>query len=98
MSIFSGRQSTMSAIVVAAFLVPWLSPAGTVTVVNLPATGTDAATGISTTNTYLCCIDFGNSASPPGNVNGVPFIHPDFGNQIVNSTNGVDANHGGSYS
>ncbi len=74
-----------------------LSHAGTIKVMNLPATGTDAATGISTTNTYLCCIDFGNNASPPGNINGVPFIHPDFGNQIVNTAAGVDANHGGSY-
>lgn len=70
---------------------------GVITVVDLPATNTDAATGINTTNTYLCCIDFGNGATFPGNINGVPFIHPDLGNQIVNTTNGVDANHGGSY-
>lgn len=76
---------------------PWTIHAGTITVGNLPMTGTDAATGISTTNTYLCCIDFGNSANPPGNINSVPFIHPNLGNQIVNTTNGVDANHGGSY-
>src|SRR5579859_409597 len=75
----------------------WSSRAGTITVVNLPATGTDAATGISTTNNYLCCIDFGNSTTPPGSVNNVPFIHPDLGNQIVNTTNGVDINHGGTY-
>ncbi len=71
--------------------------AGTITVVTLPATGTDAATGISTTNAYLCCLDFGNNANPPGNINGVSFIHPDLGNQVVNTTNGVDSNHGGSY-
>lgn len=83
--------------VAVALLMPWLSEAGTITVANLPATGTDAATGISTTNTYLCCIDFGNSANPPGNINGVQFIHPNLGNQVVNTTNGVDAIHGGSY-
>jgi alpha-L-rhamnosidase len=83
--------------VAVALLMPWLSEAGTITMANLPATGTDAATGISTANTYLCCIDFGNSANPPGNINGVQFIHPNLGNQTVNTTNGVDANHGGSY-
>jgi hypothetical protein len=82
---------------VAALLTAASSLAGTITVVNLPATGTDAATGISTTNSYLCCIDFGNNASPPGSINGVPFIHPDLGNQIVNTTNGFDASHGGLY-
>lgn len=80
-----------------ALLPAWPSRAGTIKVVNLPATSTDAATGISTTNTYLCCIDFGNNPTPPGNINGVPFIHPDLGNQIVNSTNGVDTNFGGSF-
>ena len=80
-----------------ALLKACLAQAGTVTVGNLPATGTDSATGISTTNNYLCCIDFGNSTDPPGNINGVPFIHPDLGNQLVNTTNGVDPNHGGTY-
>lgn len=81
----------------AVLLTPGPGYAGTITVVSLPATGTDAACGISPTNSYLCCIDFGNNANPPGNINGVPFIHPNLGNQIVNTTNGVDANHGGSY-
>jgi hypothetical protein len=88
---------SVAAAIAVALLMPWSSRAGTITVVNLPATGTDAATGMSTTNSYLCCIDFGNNASPPGNINGVPFIHPDLGNQIVNTTNGVDASHGGTY-
>lgn len=83
--------------VTAALLCAGSSRAGTITVVNLPATGTDAATGITNANTYLCCIDFGNYTSPPGNINGVPFVHPDLGNQVVNTTNGVDASHGGSY-
>lgn len=85
------------AVAVVALFATWSSQAGTITVANLPATGTDAATGISPTNTYLCCIDFGSNANPPGSVNGVPFIHPDVGNQFVNTTNGMDANHGGSY-
>jgi hypothetical protein len=72
--------------------------AGTITIVNLSATGTDAATGINSTNAYLCCIDFGNYPTPPATINGVSFIHPDLGNQIVNTTNGVDASHSGTYS
>ena len=91
------RHLRFAAVATVLLLTIWSSRAGTITVVNLPATGTDAATGISTTNTYLCCIDFGNYTSPPVGINGVPFIHPDLGNQIVNTTNGVDANHGGSY-
>ncbi|MGH7978199.1 MAG: hypothetical protein ACREE6_02405, partial [Limisphaerales bacterium] len=93
----SGWHLSVATVIVATLLIPQWVQAGTITVGNLPATGTDAAAGISATNTYLCCIDFGNSASPPGNINGVPFIHPDLGNQAVNTTNGVDSNHGGSY-
>lgn len=84
-------------VITAALAMAWSSHASTIKVMNLPATGTDAGTGISPTNTYLCCVDFGNNGSPPGNINGVPFIHPDLGNQVVNTTNGVDAYHGGSY-
>ena len=102
---FRSRQSSHDAprapkrapIAVVILFTAFSSIAGTISVANLPATGTDAATGIATTNAYLCCIDFGNSTTPPGNINGVPFIHPDLGNQIVNTTNGVDSNHGGSY-
>jgi hypothetical protein len=67
--------------------------AGTITVVNLPATGTDAATGITTNKHYVCAFDFGNNGSPPGNINGVPFAHPDLGNQTVNVTNILDPNY-----
>jgi hypothetical protein len=56
--------------------------AGTITVGDLPATGADLATGISGANTYLSCLDFGNYASPPGNINGVTFQHLDPGNQF----------------
>ena len=67
------RYPTAQFIIAFLLLVSASIRAGTITVVNLPATGTDAATGISTTNTYLSCIDFGDSTSPPGNINGVPF-------------------------
>ncbi len=43
--------------------------AGTMTIVNLPATGTDAAIGISTTKTYTHAFDFGSNA--PATINGV---------------------------
>src|SRR5579864_8689284 len=91
------KRLKLAMTVALSLLFAWPSRGGTIMVVNLPATGTDAATGISTTNNYLCCIDFGNSTTPPGSVNNVPFIHPDLGNQIVNTTNGVDINHGGTY-
>jgi hypothetical protein len=45
--------------------------AGTMTIVNLPATGTDAATGISTTKTYTHTFDFGSNA--PVTINGMAF-------------------------
>jgi hypothetical protein len=62
--------------------------------VRLPATATDAASGIATTNTYLTALDFGSDASPVA-IGGVPF-------QMVNPTgtttaNGVDSVHGGSW-
>ena len=69
--------------------------AGTITVGNLPATGTDAATGINSTNSYLCCLDFGSGAAV-GSINGVPFQHLSFPNTAtVNS--GTEANHGGTW-
>ncbi len=45
--------------------------AGTIAVTNLPATGTDAATGLSSNGTYRCCIAWGATASVT--VNGVVF-------------------------
>ncbi len=69
--------------------------AGTITVTSLPATGTDAATGINSTNTYLCCLDFGN-ATAVGSINGVPFEHLSFPDtSTVNS--GTETNHGGTW-
>jgi hypothetical protein len=45
--------------------------AGTFTIVDLPATGTDAATGISTSKTYTHAFDFG--VNVPVTINGVVF-------------------------
>jgi hypothetical protein len=45
--------------------------AGTFTIVDLPATGTDAAIGISTSKTYTHTFDFG--ANAPVTINGVVF-------------------------
>jgi hypothetical protein len=69
--------------------------AGTITVGNLPATGTDAATGISTTNSYLCCLDFGNGTAV-GSINGVPFEHLGFPNTAT-ANSGTETNHGGTW-
>ena len=72
--------------------------AGTITVGNLPATGTDAATGISAANTYLCCLDFGSYNTTTYSINGVNFQHLDPGNQTVNTVSGTEsAGHGGTY-
>lgn len=71
--------------------------AGTITVVDLPATGTDAASGISTNNHYVCAFDYGNNANTP-TINGVPFTHlgwPGANNNQFAVTNAVDANFGG---
>ncbi len=69
---------------------------GTITIVNLPATGTDAATGINATNTYLCCLAFGSAAGGV-TINSVPFqqVHP---GGVAPPFNGTDTTHGGTYS
>jgi hypothetical protein len=70
--------------------------AGNITLVNLPATGTDAATGITTNKHYVCAFDFGNRDTTTYRVNdGVPFAHFDPQNQINNVTNVIDPNFGG---
>ena len=70
--------------------------AGTITVVNLPATGTDAATGITTNKHYVCAFDFGNNGTTP-TINGVPFTHytPPTGTSATNYVSTTDANFGG---
>ncbi|HZM02596.1 MAG TPA: LamG-like jellyroll fold domain-containing protein [Candidatus Saccharimonadales bacterium] len=77
------------------FLGPETTRAGTITIVNLPATNTDFASVITTNNYYVCAFDFGNSNTNTYSVNGVPFTHFDPGNQTVNLTNVVDPNFGG---
>ena len=81
--------------VLLALLAPVSMRAGTITVVNFPATGTDAATGITTNQNYVCAFDYGNQSTNTFSVNGVPFAHFDPGNQIVNVTNVIDPKHGG---
>jgi len=70
--------------------------AGTISVVNLPATGTDAASGISSANTYLDAWDFGNNGTTP-TINGVPFTHysPPAGTSATNYAFLTDPNFGG---
>ena len=68
--------------------------AGTITTNGLPNTGTDAATGISTANTYVCCLAFGTNGNV--NINSVPFqqVHP---GGVAPPFNGTDSTHGGTY-
>jgi hypothetical protein len=90
----SGLKSRFAVLVVAALLTAASSLAGTITVGNLPATGTDAAMGSSTANTYLCCLAFGTNATV--NINSVPF-QPVEPNNTVTSVSGTDSTHGGTY-
>ncbi len=69
---FTWRHCARASVAILAIL--WLSgvaPAGTMTLVDLPATGTDAAIGISTTKTYTHAYDFGSYGSGPATINGV---------------------------
>jgi hypothetical protein len=83
----------------AAFLLAAVSiRAGTITVTSLPSTGTDAATGInstdSPTNHYVCCLAFGTGTAGIS-VNGVPFQHEAPTGALTAS--GTDPVHGGSW-
>lgn len=69
--------------------------AGTISVVNLPATGTDLATGIDTNKLYICAFDYGSLNTTTYSVNGVPLRHFTPGGQTVNVTNVIDSTHGG---
>src|ERR1700733_11358897 len=70
--------------------------AGTISVVNLPTTGTDAATGINTGKTYVNVFDYGSLNTTTYSVNGVPFTHVRSAAQNVYvTTNFVDSTHGG---
>ena len=63
------RSARIWAAVLAVLLASLPAWAGTMTIVDLPATGTDAAIGISTTKTYTHAFDFGSNA--PVTINGV---------------------------
>ena len=72
--------------------------AGTISVVDLPATGTDAASGISTANSYLDAFDFGNNANVGSSlaINGVNFTHFTLAAQTTyTTTNTTDLYTGG---
>jgi hypothetical protein len=69
---------------------------GTITVVNLPATNTDIATGITTNQNYVCAFDYGSLDANTYTVNGVPFAHFKIAaNNVIAVTNWVDPFHGG---
>jgi hypothetical protein len=70
--------------------------AGTITVTDLPPTGTDAATGITTNKTYVCAFNYGSQNATIYSVNGVPFAHfRTAANNVYLVTNWVDSVHGG---
>jgi len=77
--------------------------AGTISVFSLPNIGTDAASGINTSNTYLCALVFGDHIEPLF-VNNVPFQQINLnGKGSVADENhpsftGSDINHGGTWS
>jgi hypothetical protein len=69
--------------------------AGTISVTDLPATGTDAATPINSANTYLDAFDFGNGTAI-SSINGVDFTHFTLAaNNVSATTNVTDLNFGG---
>jgi signal transduction histidine kinase len=77
--------------------------AGTITVFSLPDKGTDLASGISLSNTYLCALAFGTSDQPIS-VNGVPFQQVHLNGRGDGSKtdpclfSGKDTCHGGTWS
>jgi len=77
--------------------------AGTISAFSLPSTGTDLASGIDSSNTYLCTLSFGSSNKPLF-INGVPFqqvhLHEN-GNRSDERHQffcGSDTHHGGTWS
>lgn len=71
-------------------------------VVRIPATGSDEASGIASTNTYLAALDFGDDTSDLV-INGVNFTQVSVAGNGTGTANmpefsGVDANYGGSWS
>lgn len=73
-----------------------------ISVVQIPATGSDAASGIASTNTYLAALDFGDDTTALA-INGVSFTQVTVAGNGTGSANlpvfsGVDTNYGGSWS
>jgi hypothetical protein len=73
-----------------------------ISVVQIPATGSDAASGIDSTNTYLAALDFGDDTTDL-TINGVNFTQVSVAGNGTGTANlpefsGVDANYGGSWS
>lgn len=91
------RSLMMTALMLLAFSTTGSLRAGTVSVVNLPAVNTDAATGITPNKHYVCAVNFGNNGSPPANINGVSLYHFDPGAALFYTTNSMDLNFGGGF-
>ena len=73
----------------------------TLSVVQIPATGSDAAAGIAATNTYLAALDFGDDTTALA-INGVNFTQVSVAGNGTGTAaepvfTGVDANYGGSW-
>ncbi len=74
--------------------------AGTITIVDLPATGTDASSDITNSKSYTCAVNFGTQAGTvPTNVivGGVTFYHFGPVDNVITTTNAVDSIHGGRF-
>jgi hypothetical protein len=76
---------------------------GTISAFSLPSTGTDRASGIDSSNTYLCALSFG-SGDAPLCINKVPFQHVHLQERGSGSDarhqffRGSDTNHSGTWS
>jgi hypothetical protein len=69
--------------------------AGTTTIVGMPATSTDAGSGIFPTNAYVCAFDYGTSTSAIS-INSVPFTHFQLAAvNVFSPTNVADVHFGG---
>ena len=66
---------------------------------DLPATGTDAASDITNSKTYISAVDYGPNVGAPVStnvvVNGVTLYHYGIVGNISKTTNQVDSIHGG---
>jgi hypothetical protein len=76
--------------------------AGTISLVHLPATGTDAASEINTNGIYLCALAFGSDTDPLS-INGVDFERLNLVGKGTGADyqtplfSGTDANYGGTW-